>query len=137
MGNGKLGNGNPSNGSVRRRTMAARFPAKLWNVHAVTLNDGHRTKNVAEGWNNRLRNLVGHHHLSVWSLIEALQVDAAETSAVLLQHAIGNLQPTGRCRSAARLQNRLRHLCQQHVEGTLPLANFLRAVSHGVRFICE
>ena len=119
MGNGKLGNGNPSNGSVQRRTMPARSPPELWNVHAVMLNDRHRTNNVAEGWNNRLRNLVGHHYPFVRSLIEALQVDAAETSAVLLQHAVGNLQPTGRCRSAVKLQNSLRHLCQQHVEEIL------------------
>ena len=43
----------------------------------------------------------------------------------------------GRCRSAVKLRNRLRHLCQQHVEGTRPLADFLRAVGHGVRFVCE
>jgi len=81
-------------GSVRRRTTPARFPSELWNVHAVTLNDGHRTNNVAEGWNNRLRNLVGHHHPSVWSHIEALQFDAADTLAdtASLQHAVGNLQ---------------------------------------------
>ena len=63
--------------------------------------------------------------------MKALQVDAAETSAVLLQHAVGNLQPTGRCRSTVKLQNRLRHPCQQHVEGTRLLADFLRAVGHG------
>ena len=33
-----MGNGNPSNGSVRRRTTPARFSPELWNVHAVTLN---------------------------------------------------------------------------------------------------
>jgi len=67
-----MGNGNPSNGSGRRRTTPARFPPELWIVHAVTLNDGHRTNNVAEGCSNRLRNLVGHHHPSVCGVLSRL-----------------------------------------------------------------
>ena len=34
----------------------------------------HRTNNVAEGWNNRLRNLVGHHHPSVWTADWSLSI---------------------------------------------------------------
>jgi len=56
--------------------------------------DLHHTNNVAEGWNNRLRNLVGHHHPTVSTLIEALQADAAEASATVLCHSVGNLQLT-------------------------------------------
>ena len=53
------------------------------------MGEGHRKYNVAEGWNNRLRNLVGHYHPGVWSLIEALQADTAEASTTILKHAVG------------------------------------------------
>jgi len=126
-----------SSGENRVRQTPPRFPPALWNVNAATLDDGHRTNNVAEGWNNRLRNLVGHCHPSVLALIEALQADAAEASATVLKHAVGKLVSPTRSRAARKLQERLRRLCEEYAAGVRELAQFLRAVGHCVRFVCE
>ena len=135
--NGSSRNMQTSSGENRVRQTPPRFPPALWNVNAATLDNGHRTNNVAEGWNNRLRNLVGHCHPSVLALIEALQADAAEASATVLKHAVGNLVSPTRSRAARKLQERLRRLCEEYAAGVRELAQFLRAVGHCVRFVCE
>ena len=76
-------------------------------------------------------------HPSVWALTEALQADAAEASATVLKHAVGNLVPPTRSRAARKLQERLRRLCEEYAAGVRELAQFLRAVGHCVRFVCE
>jgi hypothetical protein len=124
-------------GQSRVRRTPARFAPALWNVHSTTLDDGSRTNNVAEGWNNRLRNLVGHYHPSIWRLIEALQADSAEASAAVLKQAVGNLPPKPASRAAVAHHKRLRRLCDEYVAGDRLLADFLRAVGHSIRFVCH
>ena len=82
------------------RHTPARFPPSLWNVRSATLNGGGRTNNTSEGWNNRLRSLVVHQHPCIWRLIEAPQADAAESSAMVIRHAVGNLSPRPASRDA-------------------------------------
>ena len=43
-----------------QRTNSPRFAIDKWNVNAVTLEDGHRTNNVCESWNNAFNKLAGH-----------------------------------------------------------------------------
>jgi len=109
-----------------------RFQPSLWNVHTATLQGGDRTNNISEGWNNRLRTLAGHHHLSVWRL----QVDAAKSSATVPKHAVGNLAPRSKTKAARLHQQRLRNLCKDYVAGRRRLDEFLRAIGHGIRFAC-
>ena len=126
-----------STGENRVRNTPPRFPPQLWNVNAATLSERHRTNNVAEAWNNRLRNLVGHYHPSVWALIEALQADTAEASATVTKHVFGLLAPPTHSRATKTLQDRLRHLCEDYAAWRRTIAEFLRAVGHCVRFVCE
>jgi len=106
-------------------------------VHAATLSDLHRTNNVAEGWNNRLRNLVGHHHPTVWTLIEALQADAAEASATVLTAAPFRWKSAAdqiKCsRAATAHQQRLRCLCDDYYAGRRDLVGFMQAIGHCIR----
>jgi hypothetical protein len=53
------------------------FPPAIWNVHDATVNGDARTNNMCEGWNNKLFNLVGHDHLSIWRVIEWCQKEEA------------------------------------------------------------
>ena len=48
-----------------RRTGEPRFPLDTWNIHQTTVDDGHRTNNICESWNNGFSRLVGHKHPSL------------------------------------------------------------------------
>ena len=65
------------------------FPLAQLNMHHATLSDQPRTNNVAEGWNNKLNNLVGQNHPSIWKLIECLQAECARVSCILAQDERG------------------------------------------------
>jgi len=121
-------------GCVRIRRTAPLFPPSLWNVNSATLTDSDRTNNVAEGWNNRLSSMVGHHHPSIWTLIEVLQADAAEASATVMRHAVGNLPPRPRQRATVERQRRMRKLCEDYGNNSRQLESFMRAVGHTIRF---
>jgi len=61
----------------------------------------------------------------VWTLTDALQADAAEASATVLRHSVGNLQPTKRSCAATAHQQRLRRLCDDYDAGRRDLAGFM------------
>jgi len=65
------------------------FPPLLWNVHNVTLAGADRTNNLCESWNCGFASLVGHHHPSLWTLIEALQQDDALATTAIAQESRG------------------------------------------------
>ena len=102
------------NGLTGMRATPSRFPPETWSVNDITLAGGHRTNNVSEGWNNRLRHLVVHLHLTVWLLVEALQTDTAEAATTLMRHAVGNLPPPTQSRSTHTLQE---CLCAEYDDG--------------------
>ena len=101
------------NGNSRIRRTLRRFLPLLWNVNAATVGEGHGTNNVAEGWNNRFRNLVGHYQLSVCALLEVLQTDKVEVPTAMLKHALGNLVALMRSRAVKQHQQHLWHLCEE------------------------
>jgi len=53
----RVGNGQ-SETRIKLRKTSPHFPPSVWNVRDATLNNGDRTNNVCEGWNNRFSNLV-------------------------------------------------------------------------------
>ncbi|XP_054258398.1 uncharacterized protein LOC128983212 [Macrosteles quadrilineatus] len=60
------------------------FPPEVWNVHKATMEGSHRTNNVCESWNNKFNTLVGHHHPTIWTILEAIQKDESTERAYLL-----------------------------------------------------
>ena len=56
---------------LRIRRTPPLFPPSMWNVHDLTLAGADRTNNLCESWNCSFANLVGHHHPSLWTLVEA------------------------------------------------------------------
>ena len=69
-----------------------------------------RTNNTVEGWNNKLRHLVGHQHQTIWKLM--LQMGQAYTETVITQLQIGGAPQTARTeRVHIELQARLQRLC--------------------------
>jgi len=65
---------------LRIRRTPPLFPPLLWNVHNMTLAGEDHTNNLCESWNCGFASLVGHHHPSLWTLIEALQQALATTA---------------------------------------------------------
>ena len=110
---------------------------RLWNVNAATMGEGHRRNNVVEGQNSHLRNLIGHYHSSIWSLLEALQANTAEASTAILKYVVDNLVAPTRSSAAKQYQQRLLHLCEQYPAGCRSLPDFLRSLEHSIHFGCE
>ena len=110
------------------------FPPSLWNVHTATLNDDPRTNNVCESWNNSFFHIIGHNHPSMWSCIRGLQKQHADDEKVILQDFLGQ-QPRQRAKPAlVQMQVRLRNLCIDYNLGLRNVGDFLRGVSHNIRF---
>jgi hypothetical protein len=110
------------------------FPPRVWNVHEVTLVGNARTNNILEGWNNKFRSLVGHHHPTVWTFIKALQMEQACTVTQLAMMENGNAPPHKRVRQVnIDYQQRLQRLCNDFVNGIRNLEDFLRAAGNNIR----
>jgi hypothetical protein len=52
----------------------------------ATVNGDARTSNMCEGWNNKLFNLVGHAHPSIWRVIEWCQKEEATARTIKTFH---------------------------------------------------
>jgi hypothetical protein len=118
---------------VRLRRSPAMFPPGLWNVHDATIIGEERTNNVCEGWNHAFANIVGHHHPSIWKLLEALQMDEALASTDIMRDARGQ-PPTKRIkRSVEQHQRRLLQLCVDRRDGRRSVGDTLRALGHCIR----
>jgi len=73
----------------------------------------------------------------MWTVIEALQADAAEASATVLRHSVGNLQPTKRSRAATAHQQRLRRLYDDYDAGRRDMAGFMQAIGDCIQLVCK
>ena len=56
------------------------FPVEIWNVNAATIRGEERTNNACEGWNSSFKKLLNENHLSLWKLINAIQMDEVLSS---------------------------------------------------------
>ena len=76
---------------------------------------------------------VGHAHPSLWSLLEALQVDEAIASMDIRKDARGE-PPRKRVKRAARdHQRRMQQLCADRRDGRKTVAQVLSVLGHCVR----
>lgn len=117
------------------RRVPPRFPPVLWNVHDATVNNEPRTNNVVEGWNNKMRHLVGHQHPTIWKIIRSFQMEHASNVTIMGQLQIGGAPPRKRTKLLhVNLQRRLQRLCIALNNGERDVANFLTSVGHTIRF---
>ena len=63
----------------------------MWNVHQATMIKDPRTNDIAEEGNNRYKELIGHHHPSIWINIHALQFDEKSVCLTLVKYNIGEM----------------------------------------------
>jgi len=71
------------------RKIPPRFDIPVWNVHQATIDGRDRMNNNCEGWNTSFASLVGHHHFSFWTAVEALCKDYALIVTQIMQHTRG------------------------------------------------
>lgn len=119
---------------LRLRRLNPAFPPTVWNCHAATLINDARTNNVCEGYNNCLAYLVGQKHPSVWKLIETLQMEAARVHVLVIQDARGMRHAKRIFRTYEKLQKCLHNLCDDLISNRKDLPQFLRGISHNIRF---
>ncbi len=109
-----------------------RFPPELWNVHEATVNGALRTNNQCELWNNRFFHLVGYKHPSIWTLIEAIQMENQKVVTLIAQDLIGQPPRKRIRRQYVSLQTRLLMLCQDRVAGRKTIEEFLTSIGHNI-----
>ena len=101
------------------RRLAPHFSPGVWNVHLATIKEPSRTKNICEAWNVGFQQLVGHTHLSVWTLIDSICKDQAVVVTLILQNQAG--QPSKKIvkRVTQQIQARFLDLCIGYPAGDL------------------
>jgi len=109
------------------------FPPEVWNVHESTIAGNERTNNACEAWNNAFASVVGHHHPSIWTLIECLQMDEAQASTDIVRHARGQAPTKRVTRATATHQRRLQQLCCDRRDDRRTVEDVLRALGHCIR----
>ena len=118
-----------------RRTGEPRFPLDTWNVHQTTVDDGHRTNNICESWNNGFSRLVGHKHPGLWHTIQCIQMDQLSALTELERIRLGDPEVRHVRRETKRLQKRLKTNCDQFLRGQKTIPEFLQAVGLNIRFL--
>jgi hypothetical protein len=118
---------------LRLRRLPAMFPPEKWNLNNASLSGGPRTHNECESWNNSHHQLIGHSHPSVWTAIEAFQIDQAMVTSTLLLYARG--QPPVKRVSCVTINTnaRLQTLCTRLRHDDIDITCFLEGVKHLIR----
>ena len=116
------------------RNIPPRYPPAIWNVNEATLEDGARTNNTCEAWNNSFNELVGHSHPTIWGCIQAIKKDNMMTHLALDRHELGFPLRKRVSAKTSALQERLKRVCQEHQNGNRTLISLLRAVGYTIRF---
>ena len=116
------------------RRIPARFPPELWNVHKATMNDCPRMNNLCEGWNNKFYHLIGYQHPSIWKLIRTFQKEESVVSAVIARDSVGEPPKKRTKKMYSDIQQRLKNLCKDYIEGRKNLDEVLRGFGHNIGF---
>ena len=110
------------------------YPPETWNCHEATMSNTARSNNICEGWNNGFANLVGQQQPSLWKLIENLRKEEARVHVRVVQDERGVRVHKRKRRVYEELQKRLKNLLDDLIGGRKDIPQFLRGVSHNIRF---
>ena len=103
------------------------FAPSIWNVHTITLEDGSRTNNICEGWNNGFFKLVGHSHPTIWRAIDSIRKNQVQYATSLLHDERGEPPAKGVRRQTRQFQINLRNMCADFfLSGVLSEWGFVR-----------
>ncbi|KAF0683204.1 Uncharacterized protein FWK35_00036890, partial [Aphis craccivora] len=117
----------------KQRKISALYSPSVWNVMETTLRDGNRTNNQCEGWNHRFSNLVTHNHPSIWTLIKKMRLEIAADETKIAQRELGTLDPPRKKPKYVKVQEKLKLLCLEYINGEKELDIFLIAIANIIR----
>lgn len=98
----------------RRARVLPRFPPCIWNQYTATINNSHKTNNISEGWHNRFRILVAINHPDLYTFIQEIKKEQADTEKQIIEMDLGRnvkANPRMQCLS---LQKRQRIIAQNY-----------------------
>ena len=120
--------------AVRVHRIPPPFPPAIWNVHDATMNNGPRTNNMCEGFNNRFLQLVGYKKPDIWKFIKSIQAEECAVRTVIQRDAIGERPKKRQRREYTQLQSRLHTLCKDVASAVKTRQEFLRGIAYNIRW---
>ena len=121
----------PSQG-LTIHTTPPMFPPHLWNCHDATMDDGMRTNNFSEAWNNSFNHRLGKAHPSIWELVEHLKADNLDCETLINRYNNGLVIPVKKNKTSILLQEQYQRLCKRIADGQMSVGNFLNAIGHTI-----
>ncbi len=73
----------------RRRAVPPWYPLVVWNQHTAALEVDHKTNNISEGWHNQFMILVGKHYADLYSLMNEIQKEQADSEIMVTEISSG------------------------------------------------
>ena len=110
-----------------------KYPPALWNCRERVQQNRPRTSNTAEGWNNRIRVVIGKHHPSFYQLLEEMKAEMKDAKQHVLQHAFGRSPPKKRLKWTTvdrQIERMVDNYDQYKVAGTQ--LEFMKGVGHNL-----
>lgn len=107
-------NGTPRTGT--RAAVAPRYKPEIWNQYDAALNRLHRTNNVSEAWHNRLQVMVGKHHPDLFSALEELKKEQADTESMIAELSLGRRVKAAPRKKWMDYQQRIENVAQDYEE---------------------
>ena len=102
--------------AVRVHRIPPPFPPAIWNVHDATMNNGPRTNNMCEGFNNRFLQLVGYKKPDIWKFIKSIQAEECAVRTVIQRDAIGERPKRGSAESTRSCSRACTHCAKMWLQ---------------------
>lgn len=98
----------------RRAAKPPTYPVELWNQREAALAGEHKTNNVSEGWHNRFRLLVGKNHPDLFSLLQEIQKEQADTEIAVTEMYLGRKVRVAPKKKWVDFQNRIQNITNDY-----------------------
>lgn len=115
-------------GAGQRRRVPPLFEPELWNVYKATLEDLAATNNASEGWHNRFATILNRKHPDLYSLLDALKMEQADTEIAITELRMGRKVKAAQKKKWADYHARVR-TCVENYDGIDNVLPYLERIS--------
>lgn len=117
--------GRPGRG--KRKAVAPRYPAHIWNQYDAVASGQAKTNNVSEGWHNRFHLLIGKNHPDIYCFIKEIKKEQGDTEIAVVELSLGRKVKAAPKKKWLETQQKLRRIVLNYERYEDPLL-FLGAV---------
>lgn len=78
---------------IGKGSAQGKFPIRMWNMCAITMQRLPRTNNAVEGWHNAINQFIGCKHPSIWTFIEKIKKEQGIQELKMVQMMNNNGAP--------------------------------------------